>query len=239
MAAVVIPGQLNPVECQLLTEAILTAPRKPRVVVEVGTWLGGGSTVTFLRALHQNGVGHLWGIEADREVGGRMMANLERWVPESMDRFTPLFGLSEHVLPRWIAEQPRPFQIDVAFLDGGDRPGEQITEFEILDPYLPVGGRLLAHDAKLRKGKWLVPFLSRLDNWEVAVHDISEHGLLTARKIAAQPSPASLRAARTLLGKLRRQPLEILARWTPDSLKHRLFALMPQRLALRLGGGRK
>jgi len=25
----------------------------------------------------------------------------------------------------------------------------------------------MAHDAKMRKGKWLVPYLSLLDNWQV------------------------------------------------------------------------
>jgi len=29
----------------------------------LGTWLGGGSTLHILRALEQNGVGHLYGIE--------------------------------------------------------------------------------------------------------------------------------------------------------------------------------
>lgn len=52
---VAIDGQLNEAERQLLTKEILEAPRKPRAVLEVGTWLGGGSTLHILRALHRNG----------------------------------------------------------------------------------------------------------------------------------------------------------------------------------------
>src|SRR5271154_5211399 len=122
MMQTVLEGQLNPAERQLLTDAILKPLKKPEIVVEVGTWLGGGSTVTFLRALDQNGAGHLWGVEADRTIYDRMMANLTTLAPEVIDRFTPLFGFSEKVLPIWIAEQKKPFQIDVVFLDGGNRP---------------------------------------------------------------------------------------------------------------------
>ncbi len=239
MTSPVIEGQLNDAERQILTDAILKAPKKPEVVVEVGTWLGGGSTVTFLRALHQNGAGHLWGVEAHRAIYDRMMANLTALAPEVMGHFTPLFGFSDQVLPRWIAEQKKPFQIDVAFLDGGDNPFEQIVEFRILDPLMPVGAQLFSHDANFRKGKWLVPFLSRLDNWEVKVHDVSVEGLMAARKIAAQPTPASLRAARAHLFKMRWEPIEIAARFSPIGLKRLLFSLLPRRLVQRITGGRK
>jgi predicted O-methyltransferase YrrM len=59
-----IEGQLSAKEREYLTNAVMGAPRPPRVVLEVGTWLGGGSTIHILRALEQNRQGHLWGIEA-------------------------------------------------------------------------------------------------------------------------------------------------------------------------------
>lgn len=54
------------------------------------------------------------------------------------------------------------FRVDLAFLDGGDNPYEQVREFQFLDPRIPVGGQLLSHDAKLRKGRWLVPYVLAL-----------------------------------------------------------------------------
>src|SRR5437879_2963510 len=127
-----VEGQLNDAERRLLTEAIIGAPAKPQVVVEVGTWLGGGSTLHILRALERNGCGHLWGIEFSREIYDRMITNLRAAAPETLHRFRPLFGPSQEVIPKLLAEQGPKFQVDFAFLDGGNNPMEQITEFKLL-----------------------------------------------------------------------------------------------------------
>jgi hypothetical protein len=232
-------GQLVPAEREVLTNAVLESTRKPQVILEIGTWLGGGSTITFLQSLQRKGSGHLWGVEANPDIYERMIANLKQAVPEALDYFTPLFGFSQKVLPVWVAQQPQPLQIDIAFLDGGNNPLEQITEFNILDPYLPVGARLFGHDAKMRKGRWLVPFLSRLDNWEVQVLDISTEGLLSARKLASQPSPESLRAAQAHLHQLRWTPIEVVASLIPSKVIRFLLHLIPRKIGRRLTDGRE
>ena len=182
-----IDGQLNADERRLITEAITGAAKKPQVAVEVGTWLGGGSTLHILRALEQNGSGHLWGIEVDRSIYERMIANIREAAPQEANRFTPLFGFSQEILKQWKREQPANTTVDFCFLDGGNNPREQIEEFELLDPLIPVGGQLLTHDVKMRKGRWLVPFITRLDNWESRLHDISENGLFYAKKLRPVP----------------------------------------------------
>lgn len=238
MSAPEISGQLNAEERRLLSDAILRESPKPQVVVEVGTWLGGGSTLHILRALETNGLGHLWGVEADRSIYERMIENIRQAAPEAAARFTPLFGFSEQVLPKWLASQPVGFQVDVAFLDGGNRPVEQIAEFNLLDPFIPVGGQLLGHDAKLRKGKWLVPFVSALDNWESHLHDVSEEGLFSARKVAAKPSPASLKSAQARLRRLRLQPAELAAVILPHPVRKAVLGLLPRRWVRSLADGR-
>ena len=226
-------------ERELLVNALLSAPKPPRVVLEVGTWLGGGSTLHILRVLERMGQGHLWGVEADRGIYDRMLANLRAAAPEALHRFTPLFGFSQKVIPQWLSEQPPGMQIDLAFLDGGNNPMEQITEFTLIADRMPVGGQVMAHDAKLRKGKWLVPFLSRLDNWRTQLHDISSEGLLYSQKTAAQPSPASLKAARRHLLRLRLQPVEVAAAILPRQLCGFVLGLLPGNLARLLADGRK
>jgi len=62
------PGQLSCAERDLPTDATRCAEKWPRVVLEVGTRLGGGGTLHILHELQQKGEGHLWGIEADRRV---------------------------------------------------------------------------------------------------------------------------------------------------------------------------
>ncbi len=293
-----IEGQLNAAERRLITEAIVGAAKKPLVAVEVGTWLGGGSTLHILRALEQNGAGHLWGIEVDRSIYERMLASIRAAAPVEAKRFTPLFGFSQDVLKQWKREQPANTSVDFCFLDGGNNPREQIEEFELLDPLIPVGGQLMTHDAKVRKGRWLVPFISRLDNWESQLHDfcfldggnnpreqieefelldplipvggqlmthdakvrkgrwlvpfisrldnwesqlhdVSENGLFYAKKIAAQPSPASLRAARRHLFRQTCQPAEIAATWLPASVCGFALRLLPKKFSRKLSDGAK
>ena len=229
-SSVEISGQLNSEERRIITTAVLEAEQKPKVVLEVGTWLGGGSTLHLLRALEQNGVGHLWGVEADRSTYDEMLKNIRTAAPETLHRFTPLFGFSQRIIPQWLAGQGPDFKIDFAFLDGGNNPSEQIIEFGLIDPHMPVGGILMAHDAKLRKGKWLVPYLSRLDNWESQLHDVSAEGLFSAKKVALHPSPNSLRSARWHLLRMRLRPAEIAAALLPAAVCKFVLALMPEKL---------
>src|ERR1035438_7421344 len=107
-----IEGQLNAVERGFITKAILNAPQNPKVALEVGTWLGGGSTLHILRALAQNGTGHLYGIEADASVFKRMNENIQKAAPEAASRFTPIFGYSDAAIPSLLAKQPADFQLD-------------------------------------------------------------------------------------------------------------------------------
>lgn len=234
----VIEGQLNAAERAFVSQAVLEAPVKPEVVLEVGTWLGGGSTLHILRALHTNGTGHLWGVEASRDIYEKMIANIRLGAPEAADRFTPIFGFSTEVLPQWLNRLPAGKEIDAVFLDGGDNPMEQIEEFKLLADRIKLGGILMAHDARTRKGKWFVPYLSLLDNWEMRVHELSNYGLLHARKIRLQPSAASLRAAEQKLSRLRLEPVEIIARCTPSWLCGLILRLLPKKLVRKLTVGK-
>ena len=234
-----IEGQLNSRERELLVNSMTGATKHPKVAIEVGTWLGGGSTLHILRALQRNGEGHLWGVEADRSIYDRMLANLRAAAPEALHRFTPLFGFSQDVIPQWLSQQAPGFQVDFAFLDGGNNPLEQITEFNLLDPRIPVGGQVMAHDVKLRKGKWLAPYLSALDNWKTQIHDISDEGLLHAVKTAQKPSQESFKAARRALLRSRLHPVEIAAAILPARVCGFVLGLMPKKTARLLSDGRK
>jgi len=233
-----IPGQLNSEERAILTSAIRDASTKPKVVLEVGTWLGGGSTLHFLQALEANGEGHLWGIEADPSIYDRMLANIRAAAPGAANRFTPLFGLSKDVIPRWLAEQGPNSEVDVVFLDGGDNPLEQIMEYRLLADHIPMGGQLLAHDTHCRKGKWLRPYLQQLDHWRVEVHDVSSVGLLRAVKVAASPSDSSRRSAESVLRKLRLKPAELLGSILPEPICAAIWKAMPDKLRTRMMRGR-
>ena len=234
----VIEGQLNAAERAFISKTILEAPVKPEVVLEVGTWLGGGSTLHILRALHANGTGHLWGVEAARDFYEKMIANIRLGAPEAVDRFTPIFGFSTEVLPEWLNRLPPGKEIDAVFLDGGPNPIEQIEEFKLLADHIKLGGILMAHDAHTRKGKWFVPYLALLDNWEMQVFDFSNYGLVHARKVKPQPSAASLQAAEQKFRRMRLEPVELVGRYTPSWLCGLILRLMPKKLARKLTVGK-
>jgi len=230
----IIEGQLSSRERAFIVNAIQNAPNKPRVALEVGTWLGGGSTLHILRALEQNGQGHLYGIEADASIYERMVANIRKGAPDAANRFTSIFGFSDEAIPKWLAEQPKDFKVDFVFLDGGNNPMEQISEFQMLDKYLPIGGQLLGHDAKMRKGKFLVPYLRLLDHWEMQLCEFSENGMFYASKIHEIPSPASLKAANSKLARMRLEPKEIASAILPSWFCRIVLNLLPRRLARSL-----
>jgi hypothetical protein len=148
-----------------------------------------------------------------------------------------LFGFSQQVIPKWVNEQGAGFQIDVAFLDGGNNPMEQIEEFALIDLHLPVGSQLFSHDAKLRKGKWLVPYVSRLDNWKSQLHDVSHEGLFASTTLAAQPSPQSWKAAQAELRRLRMAPAELVGRLAGPKLKKLAAKILPRQIVRRLAEG--
>lgn len=232
----IMEGQLNTNEREIITQWVTTI--KPEHAMEVGTWLGGGSTLHILKALEANGHGHLWGIEAFQSIYDAMLANINSAGKEIAARFTPLFGFSQNVIPEFLAKNGENTTLQFVFLDGGDNPMEQITEFQILRDAMPVGSVLLSHDAKLRKGKWLVPYLRAHDNWECKLHDVSAEGLFEAVKTAPHPSKDSERNAAKLLRSLRLQPTELLGSILPSSVISLLLRLIPRKLVLRITQGR-
>ncbi len=98
-------GQLSNVERKILVEYFLKSDDRPLIAIEVGTWMGGGSTLHLLREIVRGGKGHLWGVEADKSIYDAMINNIGAAIPEGNQFFTPLFGFSQQVLPDWIKKQ--------------------------------------------------------------------------------------------------------------------------------------
>jgi predicted O-methyltransferase YrrM len=230
-------GQLNQQERSIITRWVTEL--KPEHTLEVGTWLGGGSTLHILKGLEANGKGHLWGIEASQDIYEGMVANIRSAGEELVARFTPVFGFSQKVIPSMLKQMADDAVFGFVFLDGGDNPMEQIEEFQLIRDHVPVGGVVMGHDAHRRKGKWLVPYLRAHDNWECVLHNVSEEGLFEARKVREQPSEQSRRKAETVLSSLRRQPAELLGRWLPSPVINLILRFLPRKMMLKITQGRK
>jgi len=235
-AAPFLEGQLNDVERNYIFQAVAELlPKKP-ACIEVGTDKGGGSTLQILQAL-AHGEGLLFGIEASQENYAEMTKTLLLREPGLFKRCGPSCGFSQKVIPALIAKRRLP-AVDFAFLDGGNNPREQITEFKLLDPLMPVGSALMAHDVLLRKGKWLRRFLPLLDHYETRILPISTEGLLVAKKIRPRPSTGSKAIACLVLTLSICAPLELVSRLTPSWLCAFFLKLLPRKLSVRIAEGR-
>ena len=232
-----LEGQLNPAEREQIRIALTELLPKQPICLEVGTYRGGGSTLEILKTLARAD-GHLWGIEASQKVFVEMKEALRARQPALCQRFTPVCGFSQAVIPSLIREGKLP-RVDFVFLDGGNNPREQMEEFYLLDPHLPVGSVLMAHDVFLRKGKWLRRFLPQLDHYQVAILPISTEGMLLARKTSTRPSMGSRIRALLMLGLCQLSPLELAAHWTPKGFRGWLFGLLPGRWSSVIADGRK
>jgi hypothetical protein len=168
-----------------------------------------------------------------------MVANIRSAGDELVARFTPVFGFSQKVIPDLIKDMGKDAVFGFVFLDGGDNPMEQIEEFQLIRDYVPVGGVIMGHDAKLRKGKWLVPYMRAHDKWECVLHDVSEEGLFEVRKVSDHPSEDSKNKAASLLSTMRMQPTELIGRLLLTPLIKIILRFIPTKLLLKITQGRK
>lgn len=228
-------GQLNNKERELIRESISSINKTKIIAIEIGTWYGGGSTLHILKEIISKGGGHLYGIEADQSIYHKMVENISNAIPDYQKYFTPVFGFSQNILPKLLENLS---EVDFAFLDGGNQPQEQIDEYKLLANKMPIGGILMAHDVKLRKGKWLVPYVHCLDNWECELYNVSEEGLFVVKKIAEHPSRKCQKKANMLLMKLKLNPTELAAVILPKKIKIFLLKLLPTQLQRKLTDGR-
>jgi len=162
-----VRGQLWYADRKLLYETIHA--HKPKIVFEVGTWYGGGSTYFISQALYENGSGVLHTIEVDLEIYSVAVENYRRHLAHLLPYVEFHFGDSTTVYPDLLRELE---MVDAVFLDGAANPQQTRSELEMFAPYLTSGSLLLAHDWDNEKMSWLRPFIEASPDW-VIKHTIS------------------------------------------------------------------
>ena len=167
-----IPGQLWYRERKALYRAIRA--QKPRIVFEVGTWYGGGSTFFISQALHDNGFGLLYTVEADPAAHTRAVTDYQRELPNLMPHVKFVQGNSLDVYPELLTTLGG---IDIVFLDGAQNPVQTLDEFLMFQPYLNPGSLLIAHDWDNEKMELLRPRLERAPEWHLEKKLTAPHSM--------------------------------------------------------------
>jgi len=128
-------GQLKPRERQSLYEWVKKS--QPKVVLEVGTWKGGGSTWQIANAIRDANVGgHLTTCEVDPILytEAKKIFNTDHWRPH----VTCLLKPSTEVIPT--------LNPDFAFFDGPNDADLSLSDFKLLETRMASGSWFACHD---------------------------------------------------------------------------------------------
>jgi len=152
-------GQMAQVERRALYESVLE--KKPRNILEIGTWKGGGSTY-YLSAAAYEYDGHLFTIEPDYPFYSYAINLYSTQFTELRERICFLFGKSHDIIPHLLSLG----NFDYAFLDGEENTEQTLKEFILLTPCIKPGFTLALHDIHTSiKMKKLIPILQSDPSW--------------------------------------------------------------------------
>ena len=156
-----IPGQLWFADRKAIYQTVKAC--RPRIVFEIGTWQGGGSTLFITQALYENGAGRLHTVELDPDKQAQAVENYRRYCPDLLPFVDFHAGSSTDVYPSVLRREGR---ADLLFLDGfGDE--QSLAEFEMFAPYLKAGAIVIAHDWFDVKMSLLRPLLEADLSWQI------------------------------------------------------------------------
>jgi hypothetical protein len=136
---------------------------RPERCFEIGTWVGGGSTLVIARALRENGSGKLHTIEIKADVHADATRLYERHAPELRPFVEFHRGDYKAVFPELL----RAGGVDFFVLDGAEDGAETMEQFEFFDAASHPGTALFAHDWGSEKCCRVRPYVEQSDRWEV------------------------------------------------------------------------
>jgi predicted O-methyltransferase YrrM len=157
-----IPGQLWYADRRVLYETVRDL--KPHHCFEIGTWLGGGSTLMIARALRANGFGQLHTVEIDEEVHARAVAAYRSHLPELRPFVEFHAGNYRDVFPGLLEESRG---ADFFVLDGAEDGEQSLEQLQFFEQRSHLGTTLFAHDWETEKMRLVRPRLEESDQWSL------------------------------------------------------------------------
>src|SRR4051794_20136052 len=123
-----MPGQMWFEDRRVLYETVRRL--RPRRCFEVGTWMGGGSTLVIARALRENRFGKLHTIEVLDDVHREAVDRYRAHVPDLLPFVELHHGDYTEVFPRLIDEGGG---VDFFVLDGAEDGAQTLEQFNFFD----------------------------------------------------------------------------------------------------------
>ena len=162
------PGELWPAERQFLFQAIVE--KKPKIVLEIGTGGGDGSTYQIAKALKENLLtnqikGYLHTCEVD--LPSFEQAKTKYSTPEWNEIVVCWQKFSYDLIDTLIEQNDLP---DFIFFDGPEDPNIAFSDFKTLEACVKPGTYFGMHDwdcAGSTKANLLRPYLETSKNWSI------------------------------------------------------------------------
>jgi predicted O-methyltransferase YrrM len=179
-----IPGQMWFEDRRVLFNAV--REMRPRRCFEIGTWLGGGSTLVVARALTRNGFGKLHTIEVEDDLHTQAKAFYAKYLPELLPFVEFHRGDYRTVFPDLIEREGG---VDFFVLDGAEDGAQTLAQFEFFAARSHAGTALFAHDWETEKAAEVRPLLESSEDWEIdtVVGPPKSVGLAVARRLGSPP----------------------------------------------------
>lgn len=171
-------GQLEPVERQYLYDTI--QQHKPKVVVEFGTWQGGGSTLHIVSSIRANGIGMLYSYES-HEPYYKIAKNYY-----DNSQYKDYIRLYNENMIDSAMKMDDEFvkSINLMFFDGGDEDAngnyklprnmypehsENLSLFKILESRISPGCHIIMHDWHNGRGSFIKWYLQQnsYNSWKI------------------------------------------------------------------------
>ncbi len=160
-------GQMWPAERDFLANAI--KERNPSIILEVGTWKGGGSTLQIANAMAESST--LITCEVDKNFYDQAMRDLSDHKNFDNIKFNnvPSYELIDDIIENGVIPE-------FVFFDGPEDPEINYNDFKRLEEYVKPGTYFCMHDWDLgvradgltsTKAEYVRPYVEKSDKWDI------------------------------------------------------------------------
>jgi len=156
-------GQMRPEERRAMYNIVVD--RKPSLMIEIGTWKGGGSTYILGCAAHEYG-GHIHTIEANKDFHASALRLFDSRMQILLPYIDFHLGFSQDVLPDILNKNEK---IDFILFDGAEDPDQTVLEYEMVEKHLKKGAVMAFHDWKTSKTAKIKGVLANDPSWKIIV----------------------------------------------------------------------
>lgn len=155
-------GQMKPVERMAMYNVVINS--KPKRMLEIGTWKGGGSTYILGCAAYEIG-SMLYTIESDKALYEAALKLYDERMNILIPHIDFNLGYSQEIIPELLKDG----DFDFVLFDGQEDPDQTVVEYDLLNKHLGLGSIIACHDWKTTKMIKLQEIIDNDNTWNPLV----------------------------------------------------------------------